>query len=211
MRSAKGLGLGIGIVCPAVRNSSYVYLAGTDRRLHTLRAEDKVPVFEVAADNDSMITSVAADEQFVVFATDAGNVISIAADGPRKLWQFDAADSIAGPIVRDEESIFFASKDTNVYRVDVVSGEAVWKYQTAAELDRAPVVTEEVVYQYVRYKGLEAIERTSGTFMWQVREGVDLLAEAEGKAYVITKNGELVLDRQFGRRFRLYKFSNPSH
>ena len=206
-----------GISCPAARNSSYFYLAGTDKRMHTLRAEDKVQVFEVAAGNDSMITSIVAGEDFVVFGTDAGNVISITPDGPKRLWQFDAADSIIGPIVRDGESLFFASKDTNIYRVDVVykagtaTKELVWKYQTAAVLDKAPRVSEKVVYQYVRYKGLEAIDKKSGKFMWQVPEGVDLLAESAGKAYVIAENGKLVvMDNKKAKRLYSVNFARVS-
>ncbi len=206
-----------GIACPAARNSSYFYLGGTDRRMHTLRAEDKVQVFEVAAENDSMITSIVADEDFVVFGTDAGNVISITPDAPRRLWRFDAADSIVGPIVRDGESLFFASKDTNIYRVDVVyrantsTKKLVWKYQTAAVLDKAPRVTGGVVYQYVRYKGLEAIDKKSGKFMWQVPEGVDLLAESAGKAYVIAKKGKLVvMDNKKAKRLYSVNFARVS-
>jgi len=206
-----------GITCPAARNSSYFYLAGTDRRMHTLRAEDKVQVFEVAADNDSMITSIVAGEDFVVFGTDAGNVISITPEGPKRLWQFDAADSIIGPIVRDGESVFFASKDTNIYRVDVVykagiaTKKLVWKYQTAAVLDKAPRVSEKVVYQYVRYKGLEAIDKKSGKSMWLVPEGVDLLAESAGKAYVIAKKGKLVvMDNKKAKRLYSVNFARVS-
>ena len=206
-----------GITCPAARNSSHFYLAGTDRRMHTLRAEDKVQVFEVAAENNPMITSIVAGEDFVVFGTDAGNVISITPDRPRRLWQFDAADSIIGPIVRDGESLFFASKDTNIYRVDVVyragvaTEKLVWKYQTAAVLDKAPRVSEKVVYQHVRYKGLEAIDRKSGKFMWQVPGGVDLLAESAGKAYVIAKKGELVvMDNKKAKRLYSVNFARVS-
>jgi len=206
-----------GITCPAARNSSYFYLAGADRRMHTLRAKDKVQAFEVAAENDSMITSIVAGEDFVVFGTDAGNVISITPDGPKRLWQFDAADSIIGPIVRDGESLFFASKDTNIYRVDVIyragmaTEKLVWKYQAAAVLDKAPRVTRGVVYQYVRYKGLEAIDKKSGKFMWQVPEGVDLLAESAGKAYVIAKKGKLVvMDNKKAKRLYSVNFARVS-
>ena len=200
-------------VCPAARNSSYFYLSGADRRIHTLRAEDKVQVFQVAADNDSMITSIIADEDFVVFGTEAGNVVSITADGPRKLWQFDAAGGIAGPIVRDGTSLFFASKDTNVYRVDMVDSAGknfVWKYQTAAMLDRAPRVTREVVYQYVRYKGLSAISRESGKLIWEVPGGVDLLTEAAGRAYVIAKGRLVVMDNKKAKRLYSVNFAGIS-
>ncbi len=62
-----------------------------------------------------------------------------------------------------------------------------------AMLDRGPRVTEKIVYQYVRDKGLTAIDRETGKKIWQLPEGVDLLAEAKGKAYVITNEGTLVV------------------
>ncbi len=193
----KAVDVGFSIACPAARNSSYFYLSGVDRRLHILRAEDKVQIFEVSADNDSMITSIIADESSVTFATAAGNVISIMPDRPRRLWQFDAAGGIAGPIVKDGISLFFASKDTNVYRVDIVGlplrKQLAWKYQTAGILEKAPRVTRGVVYQCVPGKGVTAIDKGGGTLLWSVQGGVDLLAEAKDKAYVITKNRTLVV------------------
>jgi outer membrane protein assembly factor BamB len=213
----KATRVGFGVTCPAARNGSNFYLAGADRRMHTLRAEDKVHLFEAAASSDSLITSIVAGDDCVVFGTDAGNVVSVAPDAPKGLWQFDAADGIIGPIVRDGESLFFASKDTNVYRVDIVyraeasARKLVWKYQAAAVLDKAPRVTPDVVYQYVRYKGLEAIDRKSGKFMWQVPEGVDLLAESGGKAYVIGKKGKLVvMDNKRAKRLYSVNFARVS-
>lgn len=188
----RGKRLAFGVTCPAARNSSYFYVAGADRRMRTLRAEDKVKVFEVAAENESVITSIVADEDFVVFATAAGNVVSITPDRPKRLWQFDAAGAIVGPIVKDADSLFFASEDTSVYKVDIRTGKLDWKCQTAAVLDAAPRVTQEVVYQYVCDKGLLAIDKKSGNALWQLTEGVGLLAEADGKAHVITKTGALV-------------------
>jgi outer membrane protein assembly factor BamB len=205
--------LEFGAVCPPARNSSYFYLSGTDGRMHTLRADDKVQIFEVAADNGSMITSIMADENFVVFGTDGGNVVSITPNGPIRLWQFDAAGGIAGQIIRDGESLFFASKDTNVYRVDMVNiskSKFVWKYQTAAMLDRAPRVTPEVVYQHVLYRGLSAINRKSGKLMWEVPGGIDLLVEAAGKAYVIAKGRLVVMDNKKARRLYSVNFAGIS-
>jgi len=184
--------LGFAVVCPAAWNSSYFYLAGADKRVHVLRAEDKVKMFEVAADNESAIVSVVADENFVVFATKAGNIISIMPDEPRQLWKFDAADSIVGPIVRDAGSLFFASKDTNLYMINIYTGKLVWKYQAAAVLDKAPRVAREAVYQYVRGKGLDAIDKKTGKLLWRLPEGIDLLAESGTKTYVMTNIGTMV-------------------
>ncbi len=179
--------------CPAVRNELNFYIAGTDKRIHALRSKDKVQVFETAAESDSMITSVVADENSVFFATTAGDVVSITADRSKRLWQFNAADSVARPIIKDNESLYVASKDTNIYKLNATTGELIWKYQTGAMLEKGPHVTENMVYQYVSDEGLSAIDKKSGKLLWQLSEGVDLLAEADGKSYVITRAGTLVV------------------
>ena len=189
--------IGFSISCPVARNSSYFYLAGTDNRLHAIHAGNKVQAFEVAAENDSMITSVAADENFVLFATAAGNIISIAPNLPQRRWQFDASQAIAGPVIKDGMALFFASRDTNVYRVDMVGlpekTRLIWKHQTAAVLEDAPIVTQWIVYQHVKGKGLTAINKDTGSALWQVPGGIDLLTEAGNRAYVITSTRTLVV------------------
>ncbi len=189
--------VGFGITAPAARNSNFFYVAGTDNRLHVYRAADRVQIFEAAAPDDSTITSIVADDNFVIFATDTGYLVSIAPDVPKRLWQFKAGDAIAGQVVREWMSLFFASEDTNVYRLDIVEPpektRLVWKYQAAAVLNKAPRVTQEVVYQRVRGKGVTAVNRETGSRLWRVPGGVDLLAEAKGRAYVITKGEKLVV------------------
>jgi outer membrane protein assembly factor BamB len=197
--------LGKGMTCPAARNSSHFYLAGVDNRLHVLRADDRVQTFEVAADSDSTITSVLADDYFVIFATAAGEVISLVPNRPNRLWQFNAFDAIAGPVVRDYMSLFFASKDTNVYRLDMVPGperrRLVWKYQAPGVLEEAPRVTQTVVYQHVRSKGVVAIDKQAGSLLWSAPGGLDLLAESRRKAYVMTEAGTLVvMDNATGKK-----------
>lgn len=186
-----------GITAPAARNSNFFYIAGTDNRVHVYRADDRVQIFEASALDDSTITSIVADDKFVIFATDTGHLISIAPDAPKRLWQFKAGDAVSGPVVKDWMSLFFASEDTNVYRLDIVGlpekTRLVWKYQAAARLDKAPRVTQEVVYQQVRGKGITAINRETGSRLWRLPGGVDLLAEAKGKAYIITEGEKLVV------------------
>lgn len=195
--------LKMSIIAPPVRNDRFFYISAADRRLHALRAQDLVQLFEVAPRNESKITSILADEDVVVLGTDAGNLIAMMADAPRKLWQFDAAGAMAGPVVRDGRSFYFASKDTTVYRVDEVKPDKaslIWKYQTEAILDRAPHVTGTTVYQYAIGRGLTAIDKQSGQALWFLPEGIDLLAESRGRAYVITKSNTLaVMDNRTGK------------
>jgi outer membrane protein assembly factor BamB len=203
--------LELSIVAPPVRNSQFFYISAADRRLHAIRAKDMVQLFQAAAENDSLITTVLADDEIVVFGTDAGNLMAVTANGPRKLWEFKAVEAIAGPVVRDGNSFFFADKDMNVYKIDAVEPFKVnlaWKYHTEGILDRPPLVTKDVVYQYAPVRGLTAINKQSGQTLWALREGVDLLAEAAGKAYVITKDKTLtVMDNSAGRRLFWVNFS----
>jgi outer membrane protein assembly factor BamB len=193
MERSGARGLEYGVTCPVVRNEPFFYIAGTDMRMHALRSGDKVQVFEVAAKSDSRITSVVADENSVIFSTEAGEVISIEAEKSKKLWQFNAGGGIAGPIVRDGAALFVASRDTDVYRLNAENGKLVWKYQAGAMLEKGPRVTKTTVYQYARGEGLSAINKENGKLLWQMADGEDLLAEADGKAYVITKTGNLAV------------------
>jgi len=184
---------------PAVRNSSYFYFGGSDRRMHILQAGDMVEVFQVAADNDSVVTSIIADEEFVVFGTDAGNVISIMAGEPKLILKFKAAKVIGGRLVRSGDDLVFSSKDTKVYKLDINTGEFLWRrpYASGGLLESGPQVTKDVVYQYVRGKYVVAIDRKNGTGMWELDGGVGLLAESAGRAYVITDDAKIeVIDNK---------------
>jgi len=203
--------LELSIVAPPVRNGRFFYVSAADRRVHALRARDMVDLFEVSARNESLINTVLADEDMVVFGTDAGNLIAILADAPRKLWQFDAVEGISGPVIRDGRSLYFASRDTNVYRVDMGDAGTVslaWKYQAEALLDRAPRVTANAAYQYALGRGLFAIDKQSGRTLWSLPEGLDLLADAGGRAYVITRHNTLVvMNNATGRKLCWVNFA----
>lgn len=188
-----GIRLDFSLTCPAARNESFFYVADTSHRLRTLRAANKVKIFEASAENESAITSIIAERRFVVFSTNAGNVISISPDKPKRFWEFNAGGGVVGPMIRDGEHLFFASDDTNVYKVNILNGTLAWKYPAGAILKSRPRVTKTVVYQNLGEKGLVAIDKKSGHALWQVNDGVELLAESGNKAYIITKNATLVV------------------
>ncbi len=193
----------VGIVAPVARNSEYFYVAGVDRRVHAFKAKGMVHVFDGAVSNDSMMTSVLADDDMIVVATEGGNLTAMAADMPRKLWEFDAPAGIVGPVIRDADAFYFACKDTYVYRIDQVSAKEVkfvWRHQIEAFPNVGPRVTPNAVYQYAPYRGLSAIDKEHGTALWVLPEGRDLLAEAGGRAYVLTRTKTLaVMDNATGK------------
>jgi len=81
------------------------------------------------------------------------------------------------------------------------TAQMAWKFQTEAVLDRSPQVTNGYVYQYAPDRGLTAVEKQTGQAAWSLSEGLDLLAEANGKAYVITRVRTLtVMDNTTGKQ-----------
>jgi outer membrane protein assembly factor BamB len=200
----------VGVTCPVVRNDSFYYYAGLDKRLHALKADNKVQVFEAAAETDSLITSVLAEENLVVFAAEAGNVICMTPDGPKKVWQFDAPKAIAGALVCDADSLYIACKDTKVYCLELTTGHLLWKYQTQAILDAAPQPGDKAVYQYVSEIGLIALDKKMGNLLWKVDGGIGLLAELGDKAFIITKTGALVaMDNAKQKQVYTIDFGTP--
>ncbi|MHC5076007.1 MAG: outer membrane protein assembly factor BamB family protein [Planctomycetota bacterium] len=182
-----------GVSCTPVRNKEHFYVAGVDRRIHVLTVDKKIEVFKGAADDDSIITSIVANDEMIIFATETGKIVAMKADEPKMPWQFKARAGIAGSLVLDNGAVFAASRDTNVYMLDAQEGDLIWKFQTQAILDKSPTVTENAVYQYVWGKGISAIDRTEGRLMWKVPRGLELLAEANGRSYVITEDQTLVV------------------
>jgi len=178
-----------GAACPVVRNDKFFYIAGNDKRLLALRADNKVKAFEAAAENASKITSVLAEKEFVIFATAAGNVIYIAPDKPAKEWEFIAPDAVIGEIIRDVNSLYFACRDTGVYRLELSTGELLWKHQIQAIPQAGPRLGKKTIYQCLPEIGLEAIDKEAAKHLWQVPDGIGLLAEMEDKAFVVTKTG----------------------
>jgi len=176
------------VMSPIVRNDLYFYAAGMDHRVHAIGIAANAFLFEAAAANESMPTTILATNDNVVFATDKGNVVCVSATGPTRVWQFDATDKITAPIVQDNNDLYAASWDTKIYKLKAASGRQIWDCQLGGMLKQSPQVTRDAVYQYVAGKGVTAIDKENGKPLWTVEDGVGLLAQINGKAFLMTSN-----------------------
>jgi len=199
------------VTAPIARNARHIYVAGSDRRMHIFDANSRLEEFKVAADNDSIITSILAEDEYVVFSTQEGNIISISPAAPLRNWQFDAAGAISAQLVADGPAVFVSCQDTTLYKLNARTGRMIWKFHTGAKLVRPAWVTRKVVYQHARHHGLYAIDKETGKQIWQLADGKDLLTEANQKAYVITGNGTVVvMDNRTGKILDSVSFAGVS-
>ena len=202
------------IVAPPARNESYLYISGSDNRLHVLTADRRVEVTAVAAEDSSRISSILADNRSVVFATDSGRLVSMDPQGRNRLWGFDVRRAIIDPIVRDNQSLYFVAEDMYIYRLDTPNDASValaWKYQVPGFPVGTPRVTSSAVYQVVRGKGVVAVDKNSGRMLWRLPEGAEFMADGNGRAYVFTHDNTLaVMHNATGRKLYEVNFAPVS-
>jgi len=186
--------IGGGAVCGAKRNYKHIFVAGLDKRLHAIVADEYWQEFGVSADNDEMINSIVVDDEFVVFSTTVGNIVKTSAQQAKKLWQRDIPGRIDAPIARDGRWLYVGSENTKLYKLDIDTGRSGWgaPFQAGAQLTDTVVIGKRLVYQYAGNNGLCAIDKDSGQMLWRISEGVGLLAEKDETGYVFAEPGVLV-------------------
>jgi outer membrane protein assembly factor BamB len=193
----------------AAVNGTYLYIPGTDKRLHITDVNGRFERFKVGSDNDaSAVTGVIATDKFAIFTTHCGNVICMNPSEPKRLWQFDAVDAVTALPVIVQNWLYVGSKDTNLYKLDTGSGKMIWKFYAGFALDTSARATETIVYQYAINKGLYAIDANSGKQLWLLPDGIDLLAQNGNTAYVFEKNNTCtVMDNKQAKKIYTINFA----
>ncbi|MDD5135071.1 MAG: PQQ-binding-like beta-propeller repeat protein, partial [Phycisphaerae bacterium] len=115
-------------------NASNLYIPGMDKKLYVTDTKGQHIIFKATADDVSSPASVLADNSFVIFATDSGNVICMSSLEPKRIWQFNAVGSISAPLVASADWIYASSKETNLYKLKNNSGTLAWKFHTGSAL-----------------------------------------------------------------------------
>jgi hypothetical protein len=188
--------VGSGATCSAMRNTSFIYVAGSDRRLHALVADEYWQSFSASAENSSLINSLVCDDKFVAFTTDAGNVVCLSPDepNPKEYWQRDLVDGIHAPIVRDGQWLYVSVGSGKIHKLSIAKGLDGWKkqFQAGVALVDSAIAGKEVIYQYAGVKGFYAIDKEIGTSLWQLDNGLGLLSEDGDISYVFAKPGMLI-------------------
>jgi len=193
------------------RNSKYLYVAGSDNRLHVINVDGFWQQFEASAQNDAPIMSVSATEDMVVFATVTGNVVGMSADAPKRLWQFDATGDIQGQVRLEEGAVYFGSDDSKLYKLDVQSGKLMWSspFHSGGPIRNGVTVGNEVVYVYNDLNGVYGVNKETGKAIWQVPSGQSMICETEGKAFVFADAGLVkVMDNSTGRELYSVNFAD---
>ena len=206
--------MGRSAACAAVRNSEHIFIAGAQRKLHAIVVGEYWQRFQATADDNSLITSVVADEKLVAFATDSGSVVIISSQGPVKRGQFDAGGAISAPLVRDRRWLYVSAENTKLYKLDMRTGRSGWQedFQTGASLTESAIVGKMVVYQYAGPEGLYAIDKDSGEQIWHEKGAHSLLSEDGGLANVFARPGKLmVMDNISGKELFSVNLAAVTH
>lgn len=183
-------------------NNTHLFIAGSDNRIHAISRSGYWQEFMASADNNAPIVSVLAGSSSVVFATLTGNIVAMRADGPQKLWQFDATGSIQVPLVRDGNFVYAGSRDCKLYKIDMTSGRLAWAspYPSGAPIEKPFIVGQKVVYLYNALNGLAGVSKETGKAVWSASAGVGVVCESPEKGFIFAQPGVLkVMDNDTGR------------
>ena len=193
-----GSGIGSGLA----RNEKFIYISGSDKRLHAMNVDGYWQQFTATADNDSPIVSIIATDDIVVFATLAGNVVGMKPDKAEKIWQFDATGDIRGQLVMDGEDVYVGSYDSKLYKLGILSGLMKWKtpFHSGAPIRDSFSVGRNVIYVYNALNGLYGVNKQTGQAVWQVPSGEGMVCETDQKGYIYASPGILkVMDNSKGK------------
>lgn len=197
--------------CGLALNDTYIYITGSDRRLHAFARDGFVRLFTATADNDSPIISLSATNERVLFATQAGNIVAMLANEPLKAWQFDTTGSIQSELVVRDQMAYIGSRDAKLYKLDTRSGRLAWPtpFHAGERLTKPVVLGRELVYLPAGTLGVYGIDQNSGQAVWQLRDGISVLTETATQAFVLSRPGILnVMDNTTGRELYSVNFSH---
>jgi hypothetical protein len=200
-----------GAVGAMVRNKKRLYVLANDKRLHSLVIEGFWQDFMVAAPDGSRINSLVADDKFLVFTTEAGNVFSIYPNQAKRRWQYDVVGEIVAPLVSQDEWLYVGSTNTKLYKINIRNGRTEWDdtFHAGGELKKPPMLGARVLYQSTDNKGVYAIDKETGRMVWQAPRGVDVMVEVGVRAYVFAEPGVLVvMDNAEARQLYSVNFAN---
>jgi len=188
--------VGSGATSAAMRNRSHLYIAGSDRRVHALVADEYWQRFSASAEDHSLINSLVCDDDFVAFTTDAGNVVCMSPSdhNPEEYWQRDLIDRIDAPIVRDGKWLYVSVESGKVHQLSIAAGVDGWKepFQTGAALVDSVITGRKLLYQYAGLKGFYAIDKSTGGGLWQLKNAIGLLSEDGASSYVFARPSMLI-------------------
>ena len=201
--------IGSGAKCGLARNDDFIYISGSENRLHAINVDGFWQQFTATADNDSAIVSVVATDEIVVFATQAGNVVGMNPAQPEKLWQFDTTGQIKGQLVLDGQDIYVGSFDTKLYKLSL-EGKLLWNapFHSGAPIRDSFTVGDDVIYLYNELNGLYGINKETGEAIWQVPLGKAMICETPEKGFVFATPGIVkVMDNRTGKELVSVNFS----
>ncbi|RKY13555.1 MAG: hypothetical protein DRP52_02470 [Planctomycetota bacterium] len=197
--------------CGLARNKDYIYISGSNNRLHAINVDGLWQQFTATADNDSPIVSALATDDIVVFATQAGNVVGMAPNKAEKLWQYDVSGRIKGQLVLDGNDIYLGSFDSKLYKLGLSDGKLAWNtpFHSGAPIRDSFVVGAEIVYLYNPLNGLYGVNKQTGQPVWQAPSGEGMICETPQKAFVFVSPGVVkVMDNKTGDELVSVNFSS---
>lgn len=159
-----------------------------------------MPVWEILAPNQSLISVPAINNGVVYYGTSTGNVRAVSVDRnlvwPLVEGTFKTAGAVVADIKADDAGVYVASSDTELYAIERLTGRVQWIYFAGLPLKQSPIVTKSVIYQPLGRAGIAAIDRFNGSYsrkpLWVASDAVQFLSSDKQYAYLLERGNRIV-------------------
>ena len=188
------------IVKPIQISQSHIYIIDESKVL-SYDCEQKILRSQYAAINNSKVTSMCANDYYLFFSTEAGEVISALINEPVRNWSNMVTAPIHGGLSLTEDGIYVSSLDTNLTKLSPNTGAVECKISLGADLTEPVVVGKDIIFAYADVQGIYAVRPADGYIIWQVQDGRSFVCQDEKCAFIFTKDRQIVcMDNKTGKR-----------
>lgn len=147
--------------------SPYIYVAGTDGKLHALDITTGVQSWEYDPGTPSarIESSPVVYGGNIIFGSNDFNIYCIDSIAKKERWiNFIGENILSSPYAKDQ-TVYFGCNDYYLYALDIIDGHVKWRKKTGAIIKSSPLVHQSTVYVGGFDKFMYAFD-TSGTLRW---------------------------------------------
>ncbi len=171
-------------------------LGGLDRRMYSFGVNDDFEQWKIGADSQ-LVSGPALYGESLFFASDRGTIYACAAANKAFQWINRSIGPVTADLVADENGVYVASRDRSLYLLDPAFGKTRWRVRFSGALHEAPVPTPKIAFQFSPSDGLVAVDADDVNLpdreLWRLENGRKLLTIDEESAYVLSRDGKLLV------------------
>jgi outer membrane protein assembly factor BamB len=183
-----------------VVDENHIYLGGSNGRFYALNRQDFTEAAK-ALSTGPIVGDLVLHNGILYVTGEDGGIMSARVSRWWPYWEDPArvhGPLMAGCVVTDD-AVYVPSLSQSLFKLERRTGRVSWRHPLSGALRELPIVTDSQVFQYNSTDGLVVLDpsamRESERIQWTLKSGRQLCTLDESHAYVMTRDGRIVVLR----------------